>query len=87
MKSQHKIKEWRERSKEALSLTQRDLREKLRSLRFLLVSGKLKNTQEVKELKKDVARLATLLNSNSSLGENQGSRGATVLKNKEEKHV
>ncbi|MDP2927112.1 MAG: 50S ribosomal protein L29 [bacterium] len=63
MKSSHKIKEWRERSPETLRLSRRELREKLRSLRFLLASGKLKNTQEVKELKKDIARVSTILNS------------------------
>ena len=71
MKSLHRIKEWRERSPEILRLNRRELREKLRSLRFLLASGKLKNTQEVKELKKDIARVSTILSS----------------KNEEKKHV
>jgi ribosomal protein L29 len=85
MKRNIKTKEWRERSPETLRLSRRELREKLRSLRFLLASGKLKNTQEVKELKKDIARIGTILSSNSSLSENQGSREVMVLKNK--KHV
>ena len=56
-----KIKEWRERSAEALRLSMREFREKLRSLRFLLASGKLKNTQELKGLRKDIARIMTIL--------------------------
>ncbi len=62
MKSAHKIKEWKERSKEALSSEVLGLREKLRSLHFLLSSGKLKNVREIQEIRKDIARISTILN-------------------------
>jgi large subunit ribosomal protein L29 len=61
MKSAHKIKEWKERSKEALSHEVLALREKLRSLHFLLSSGKLKNVREIQEIRKDIARIMTVM--------------------------
>lgn len=36
-------------------------REKLRQLRFNLVSGKVKNIREVRKMKKDIARILTIL--------------------------
>jgi len=36
-------------------------REKLRSLRFDLASGKVKNVREIREIKKTIARILTLL--------------------------
>ncbi len=35
--------------------------EKLRQLRFDLTSGKVKNIREIKEIKKDIARILTML--------------------------
>ncbi len=37
-------------------------REKLRSLKFDLAGGKVKNVQELRSLKKDIARLNTFIN-------------------------
>jgi large subunit ribosomal protein L29 len=38
-----------------------DLREKSRSLRFDLAAGKVKNVREVREIKKDIAKILTIL--------------------------
>ncbi|MDI6717513.1 MAG: 50S ribosomal protein L29 [Patescibacteria group bacterium] len=40
-----------------------DLRIKLRSLKFDLAAGKVKNVREINELKKIIARILTLINS------------------------
>ncbi len=61
MKSRLKINEWKQLSSEALKANYKQLKEKLASLRFLSASGKLKNVCEAKELKKDIARIATIL--------------------------
>jgi ribosomal protein L29 len=63
MQTKSKIKEWRERSKEALEKEIFELKEKLRALRFLLSSGKLKNVRELREAKKDIARILTIIKS------------------------
>ncbi|MCD6528361.1 50S ribosomal protein L29 [bacterium] len=56
-----KIKELRQKSKKELEKLLEEKREKLRSLRFDLVSGKVKNIREIRETKKDIARILTLL--------------------------
>lgn len=56
-----KIKEWRERSKDVLQKDISELKEKLRALRFLLSSGKLKNVRELRETRKDIARISTII--------------------------
>jgi large subunit ribosomal protein L29 len=61
MKSTVRKNEWKQVSEETLKSNLMELREKLRSLRFLSVSGKLKNVCESKELRKDIARLLTIL--------------------------
>ena len=40
-----------------------DLKKELLSLRFQLATGNLENTAQIKNTKKDVARLMTVLNS------------------------
>ncbi len=61
MKSTVKKNEWNQVSEEALKSNLMELRGKLRSLRFLSASGKLKNVCEIKELRKDIARISTIL--------------------------
>lgn len=39
-----------------------EARERLRSLRFDLAAGKIKNIREIRALRKDIARILTLLN-------------------------
>jgi len=57
-----KASEFRSRSNNELGKTLRDERERLGSLRFDLSSGKIKNVREISKLKKDIARINTLLN-------------------------
>ncbi|MCK4520607.1 50S ribosomal protein L29 [Candidatus Parcubacteria bacterium] len=39
-------------------------REKLRQLRFDLVSGKVKNVREIRKIKKEIAQILTILKQN-----------------------
>lgn len=57
-----KIKEIKEKKEAELQKLLREKREKLRELRFTLATGKLKNSAEIKQAKKDVARILTVLN-------------------------
>lgn len=56
-----KITELSQKSKTALQKLLVENREHLRSLRFNLSSGKVKNVREIRKLKKDIARILTLL--------------------------
>jgi large subunit ribosomal protein L29 len=56
-----KAAELRQKPKDELQKLLRDNREKLRQLSFDLASGKVKNVREIRELKKDIARVLTLL--------------------------
>lgn len=56
-----KVDELRKRPKEELERMLRDSRERLRALRFDLTSGKVKNVREVRRIKKEIARILTLL--------------------------
>jgi large subunit ribosomal protein L29 len=57
-----KAKELRQKSEAELKKLLQEKRERLRALRFDLVSGKVKNVREIRETKKDIARILTLLN-------------------------
>lgn len=54
------IEELRKKSKEELKKLLNDYRERLRNLKFDLAAGKVKNVREIRELKKDIARVLTL---------------------------
>ena len=56
-----KVDELRKRSKEELQRMVKESRERLRILRFDLASGKVKNVREVRKVKKDIARILTIL--------------------------
>ena len=56
-----KINELKQKSKEELQKTLEDDREKLRQLRFDLSAGKVKNVREIRNVKKEIARILTLL--------------------------
>ncbi len=56
-----KISEIRQKSKKELESMLPERREHLRSMRFDLASGKVKNVREIRELKKEIARILTLL--------------------------
>ena len=55
------INELKQKSKEELQKTLEDDREKLRQLRFDLSAGKVKNVREIRNVKKEIARILTLL--------------------------
>ena len=56
-----KIIELRQKSKPESKKLLEDSREKLRQLRFDLAAGKVKNVREIHQIKKDIARILTLL--------------------------
>ena len=56
-----KLIELRKKSKGELQKILEDNREKLRQLRFDLSAGKVKNVKEIRNLKKEIARIMTLL--------------------------
>lgn len=56
-----KIKELKEKSKDELAKLLIESRELLRSLRFDLAAGKVKNIRQFRLIKKDIARILTLL--------------------------
>ena len=56
-----KISEIRQKSKKELENMLLAQRERLRNLRFDLASGKVKNVREIRELKKEIARILTIL--------------------------
>ncbi len=56
-----KIVEIRKKSKTELNNMLQSSRNKLRALRFDLASGKVKNVREVRKIKKDIARILTIL--------------------------
>jgi len=56
-----KIAELRKKSKEELQKILIDNRERLRQLRFDLSAGKVKNVKEVRNIKKEIAKILTLL--------------------------
>jgi large subunit ribosomal protein L29 len=57
-----KAKDLKNKTESELQKILKEKREKLRELRFTLATGKLKNPSEIKEIKKDIARILTFLN-------------------------
>lgn len=64
-----KIQELRQKSETELKKLLSESRERLRVLRFELVSGKVKNVRLVRKSRKDIAQILTLLKQRS--GQNQ----------------
>lgn len=56
-----KISELKQKSKNELQKILIEDREKLRQLRFDLTSGKVKNVREIRKIKKDIARILTII--------------------------
>ena len=56
-----KIKEIKQKSKKELKRVLHESQEKLRQLRFDLSAGKVKNVREIRKIKKDIARILTIL--------------------------
>jgi len=61
-----KAKKLREKSISELQKLLVDHQEKLLKARFDLASGKLKNVREIQKLKKEIARILTILKQKSS---------------------
>jgi len=55
------LNELRQKSKTELQKMLQDSRERLRQLRFDLAAGKVKNVREVRKIKKEIAKILTLL--------------------------
>ena len=60
MKQKEKIREFSRLPKRELQRNLSEKRERLRQLRFDLASGKVKNVGEVREIRKDIARMITI---------------------------
>ena len=58
-----KIQELRQKNKSELQKLLEDSKERLRQLRFDLAAGKVKNVREIRKIKKDIARILTILKS------------------------
>lgn len=56
-----KVKDIRRKEESELDKDIKDLRGKLRELRFNLASGKVKNIREIREIKRDIARILTII--------------------------
>jgi large subunit ribosomal protein L29 len=57
-----KIKELREKSIEELKKFLAEKKEKARKLRFDIATKQVKNTRQIRNEKKDIARIMTLIN-------------------------
>ena len=57
-----KANELRERSHEELGKTLGDLEQQLFKLRFQKSTGQIENPQKIREVRKDIARVLTVLN-------------------------
>ncbi len=56
-----KASELRQKTKAELQKTLQGNQEKLRQLRFDLAAGKVKNVREIRKIKKDIAKILTIL--------------------------
>ena len=56
-----KVKELRQRPEAELKKLLQESRDKLRQLRFDLAGGKVKNVREIRQIKKNIAQILTLL--------------------------
>lgn len=55
------LTELRQKSKTELQKILQSSQERLRQLRFDLAAGKIKNVREIRKIKKEIARILTLL--------------------------
>ncbi len=56
-----RVKELKQKPKKELQKLLQNNQDKLRQLRFDLASGKVKNVREIRQIKKDIARILTTL--------------------------
>ncbi len=57
-----KASELRQKTEKELQRLLTEKRDKLRELRFDLVSGKVKNVGEIRKIRRDIARILTIIN-------------------------
>ncbi|MFH0852623.1 MAG: 50S ribosomal protein L29 [bacterium] len=62
-----KIKELKTKNDQELDLSLKELREKLRKIKFDLAEKKLKNIGEISDTRKTIARILTLIGSRGAL--------------------
>jgi large subunit ribosomal protein L29 len=60
-----KVAELRDKSVDELSSRERDLHEQLYKLRFQRATGRLENPMKIREVKREIARIKTLLSERS----------------------
>ena len=65
MKQKEKIRDFLRLSEKELGKLLSDKKEKIRQFQFDISAGKLKNVRELRETKRDVARILTILTSRS----------------------
>lgn len=53
--------ELKQKSKDELTALVRDGQSRIEELRFLLRQNKIKNTKEIRNIKKDIARMMTII--------------------------
>lgn len=67
------LKELKNKTEKELIQLRDEKKDRIRHLRFVIASGKLKNVRELRNLKREVARILTILNMRKSQ-ENSGSK-------------
>jgi large subunit ribosomal protein L29 len=60
-----KAAELRDKSVDELNLRERELHEQLFKLRFQRATGRIENPNKIREVKREIARIKTLLNERS----------------------
>lgn len=60
-----KIKELRDKSEGELNTRQRELVEQLFKLRFQRATGRIENPMKIRQVRREIARIKTLLNERS----------------------
>ena len=62
MASKKTVKTLRDKSVDELRARERDLREQLFKLRFQRATGRIENPMKMREVRREIAQIATLLN-------------------------
>ena len=60
-----KVNELRDKSIDELNTRQRELREQLFKLRFQRATGRMANPMKIRDVRREIARIKTLLNERS----------------------
>lgn len=61
MKTTERLKDFQRQTKEDLRVSMKEKKEHLRQLWFAMASGKVKNVREIRQERRDIARIVTLL--------------------------